>query len=58
MHTCPNCGLCPHCGRSDQPLRPAPHPYRRPIWAVPPWYYRQGVTSTPPWADRTTTVIN
>lgn len=26
MHTCPNCGFCPHCGRSDQPtpIRPMP----------------------------------
>lgn len=43
MHTCPNCGYCPHCGRSDSrplPMRPAPGrwPYPefpRPIHIAP-----------------------
>lgn len=42
MHVCPNCGYCPHCGRSG-PIYPRPwrtHPWGpmippRPIWISP-----------------------
>lgn len=30
MHPCPNCGYCPHCGRSDQPAPIRPAPWRPP----------------------------
>lgn len=34
QHACPNCGYCPHCGRSNTPIRPAPY-WVRPYWEVP-----------------------
>lgn len=45
METCPKCGHCPHCGRSDAPpLRPAPtYPWLRPR----PWYGYQPGTVAP-----------
>jgi hypothetical protein len=45
MKTCPNCGYCPHCGRSAQPVYPptfVPYwpptlpVYPSPWWQVPP----------------------
>ncbi len=42
QHACPNCGFCPHCGRSDrqQPMIPAPFPMPVPArpWPRPYWY--------------------
>jgi hypothetical protein len=44
MHACPNCGYCPHCGRSDEPRRPRPigvRPYpwgegeAKAVWIAP-----------------------
>ena len=35
--TCPNCGYCPHCGRSAQPPYygyPQPY-YHGPVWVSP-----------------------
>jgi hypothetical protein len=37
MHTCPNCGYCPSCGRSNQPVYPAPMYPGKPIWVAPPY---------------------
>jgi hypothetical protein len=37
VHSCPNCGYCPHCGRSNQPVVPVPYPYPS------PWLYRRPV---------------
>jgi len=38
--TCPNCGYCPHCGRSAAPPPVYPywpsHPWYTPFWAVTP----------------------
>lgn len=30
MHTCPNCGYCPHCGRSNRPVPMVPAPWQWP----------------------------
>jgi hypothetical protein len=55
--SCPNCGYCKHCGRSDsmyyriQPLQPAP-------WTIPsPWANPDLPTTYPtyPWLTSTTT---
>jgi hypothetical protein len=38
---CPNCGYCPHCGRSNAPVmpwRPAPYYPAYPYWGVYPNY--------------------
>ena len=37
--TCPNCGYCPHCGRSAQPYYPQPYYPVTPWWQAP--YYPQ-----------------
>jgi hypothetical protein len=34
--SCPNCGYCPHCGRSDQPWYPNPY-YPGPSYPSYPW---------------------
>lgn len=38
MHSCPNCGYCPHCGRSNPtPIRPSPWPQPYgPYWISQP----------------------
>lgn len=49
---CPNCGYCPHCGRSAQPYRTYPqYPvtwYQGPIWIAPIYsgYPQPSVTLT------------
>lgn len=44
QHACPNCGFCPHCGRSDRqpPVIPAPYPVPVPMrpWPRPYPYYQ------------------
>jgi hypothetical protein len=63
QHACPNCGYCPHCGRSDQPpVIPAPYPvpiparpwperphrpWYGPYWSVTPPNPEVGFTTTP-----------
>ncbi len=47
QHACPNCGYCPHCGRSDQhpPVIPAPYPAPVPFRPLPrpyPYWYGEG----------------
>lgn len=39
MDRCPNCGYCPHCGRSNQQTYPVVVPY------VPPPYIGWDTTS-------------
>jgi len=54
---CPNCGYCPHCGRSNQ--QPIIY-YQYPYWPPQPYYVTQPVTTTTTWAntDGTTTDAN
>lgn len=48
---CPNCGYCPACGRSDQPVIPWwPMPYYGPWWGIYP-----PSTTVPPYQITTTT---
>lgn len=45
QHACPNCGYCPHCGRSDRqpPMIPAPYPVPVPArpWPKGPYWYAE-----------------
>lgn len=42
---CPNCGYCPHCGRSN-PVYPKPwYPYNPYPYNPPYWYGRGGTTT-------------
>jgi len=47
QHACPNCGYCPHCGRSDRqpPVIPAPYPVPVPARPYPYWYRHPEVWS-------------
>lgn len=36
METCPKCGYCPHCGKSNTPL--FPYNPLNPYWQIPTHY--------------------
>lgn len=51
---CPNCGHCPHCGRSNPPswipmpyVQPYPLPYQ-PHWTIPYGVITYGTTTIVP----------